>query len=669
MASTMTITPEGQALLDVIAGTESKGAYDIIYGGSRFDDYTAHPNQYVAIPSGPNAGKYSSAAGKYQFLKSTWDSVAKKYDLPDFSPASQDKAAWLHAQDVYRDRTHGHDLQADLSAGGTVNMKRISKALHSEWTSLPGGIEQGQGQGRFQKTYDRVLANNSGHPVPSVGVPNGGSKGKGVDLRAIASQVGNSGAALKPLPFPGRLGEKAAPAALTKLGPAAMNGVRLSPGQHASPPQVPVDAMKQAIQQAEAGAGVVSPSLQRMLAPAKSVTASGKATAVPSSVGANGQAVLRPTSKGTITASGNAAAVPSSIGATAQANLVAAPAVPPKTISPALASAFARLGAAVAGKTTATGTANLRAAVAEPAPVPHPYPVATAAPQAAPVAAVKPRPHVTPATPEERAAGGVLAPGAISPGKSTIVGGIVKVMASDAVKNALPNVKQAISNTTAAVQKNAAQVGDSLGHTASDIGNSLGKTFSGIGNFLAPRAAATPLPVASGPSQAQLLALRAISGAGAARTGATASGSAALKPSGGIAGAALAATGGISGIASRVAGGVSGAVSKPTLTATGTARPSSVPTVSLAQINARQEALKQYQAQVAAQQAAAAAKAKAAAEAQAAARASQLPGTSYLNAQGVNTQGLTIGQQANELNKAMSSSSRDDRGNRSFGPA
>lgn len=76
--------PRVRAFLDAIAYGE--GDYNEIVGGSRFSDFSRHPNKYVP--------KFdSTAAGRYQFLIKTWRETAGKMNLPDFSPHSQDLAA------------------------------------------------------------------------------------------------------------------------------------------------------------------------------------------------------------------------------------------------------------------------------------------------------------------------------------------------------------------------------------------------------------------------------------------------------------------------------------------------------------------------------------------------------------------------------------------------
>nr|WP_248311801.1 glycoside hydrolase family protein [Bosea sp. ASV33] len=127
-----------------------------MYGGKKFDSYADHPRVNVPITSGPNAGRTSSAAGRYQFLASTWDAQAKKLGLKDFSPANQDLAAYDLAKTVYGKKT-GRDLDADLKSKDPGVISGIGAALAGTWTSLPGGIEQGQGSGRFHSSFNRFL--------------------------------------------------------------------------------------------------------------------------------------------------------------------------------------------------------------------------------------------------------------------------------------------------------------------------------------------------------------------------------------------------------------------------------------------------------------------------------------------------------------------------------
>lgn len=118
------LPPEAYQLLGVISGTEAPD-YDVMNGGQRFTGYADHPRTV-------GAGGTSTAAGRYQFVKGTWDRTAKALNLPDFSPASQDFGAWWLAQQDYRTRT-GRDLSADVKAG---NFAQVRAGLADTWEGI-----------------------------------------------------------------------------------------------------------------------------------------------------------------------------------------------------------------------------------------------------------------------------------------------------------------------------------------------------------------------------------------------------------------------------------------------------------------------------------------------------------------------------------------------------
>jgi muramidase (phage lysozyme) len=114
-----------QAFLALIRHTEGAG-YTTLFGGGIVENTDDHPRIAVTRTLG---GKpiTSTAAGAYQFLSRTWDECAKALDLPDFSPANQDRAA-LYL--IERRRA----LPSVLEGDWTTALERCNR----EWASLPG---------------------------------------------------------------------------------------------------------------------------------------------------------------------------------------------------------------------------------------------------------------------------------------------------------------------------------------------------------------------------------------------------------------------------------------------------------------------------------------------------------------------------------------------------
>lgn len=117
--------PQIQAFLRVIRrgeGTADNGGYNRLFGGGTFDSFDWHPN--ILVKKGAWT---STAAGAYQFLKSTWDETARLMDLTDFSPISQDLGALGRL--AYRGAIN------DILAG---NFELALQKTGKEWASLPG---------------------------------------------------------------------------------------------------------------------------------------------------------------------------------------------------------------------------------------------------------------------------------------------------------------------------------------------------------------------------------------------------------------------------------------------------------------------------------------------------------------------------------------------------
>jgi muramidase (phage lysozyme) len=131
--------PSVRRLLNTIRyaeGTAGPQGYQTKYGGGLFNDFSRHPDQAVS------SGKHTStAAGAYQFLTPTWQSVSSKLGLRKFGPQEQDIAAAYLAD------------QRLKSLGGLAALDKqgmspqVASALAPEWASFPtmkGGSYYGQ---------------------------------------------------------------------------------------------------------------------------------------------------------------------------------------------------------------------------------------------------------------------------------------------------------------------------------------------------------------------------------------------------------------------------------------------------------------------------------------------------------------------------------------------
>lgn len=136
------------AMIRLAEGTEGRGVdpYRVCYGYAytvrNMTDHPANTGEWrgerlsdtMCANAGLGPGCVSTAAGAYQIIRPTWNSLKRTLGLADFSPASQDRAAVRLIQD--------RGALQDVYAGRVF--LAISKC-RNEWASLPGNsAKQGQ---------------------------------------------------------------------------------------------------------------------------------------------------------------------------------------------------------------------------------------------------------------------------------------------------------------------------------------------------------------------------------------------------------------------------------------------------------------------------------------------------------------------------------------------
>lgn len=90
----LTQNPNVRVMLDVIAKAEGvKHGYSTGFGNTQLASLIDHPRESKTFTQTDGKKNTTTAAGRYQFTKTTWDDVAGKLGLKDFGPSSQDIAA------------------------------------------------------------------------------------------------------------------------------------------------------------------------------------------------------------------------------------------------------------------------------------------------------------------------------------------------------------------------------------------------------------------------------------------------------------------------------------------------------------------------------------------------------------------------------------------------
>jgi muramidase (phage lysozyme) len=156
--------PHIRALMRTISASESNvpNPYSVLYGGEYTQDLSHHPDRCMSISVGPNSGRCSTAAGRYQFLSTTWTERARFYhpqpvrfmmwESYSFEPQFQDAVVygWLDDPKAWG----GADLRLLLQQG---NVDEVLQHLSPTWTSLGYGIETNSMSTNLPGIYQKML--------------------------------------------------------------------------------------------------------------------------------------------------------------------------------------------------------------------------------------------------------------------------------------------------------------------------------------------------------------------------------------------------------------------------------------------------------------------------------------------------------------------------------
>lgn len=173
--------PNVKAFLDTLANVESGGKYNVSVGGATFSDMSKHPEMY-----NPAAG--SDAAGRYQFISTTYKPIAQKLGLKDFSARSQDLAAVQYLKDL--------GVLDEIMKGDKSSIEDVIRRLRgSTWTGLRR-YGSGQGFEFFQQRKQVYGTQSNAAPAPprrnADQVSAAPSNGRSIAVVPVPSMTGNN---------------------------------------------------------------------------------------------------------------------------------------------------------------------------------------------------------------------------------------------------------------------------------------------------------------------------------------------------------------------------------------------------------------------------------------------------------------------------------------------
>lgn len=186
------LSPQSRAVLNAISSREAS-AYNVLNGGETFDSYADHPRR-------KGANGESTAAGRYQFIASTWDAATAAYEratgvhVPDFSPEWQDRVAIFWAEKRYNERKAANmpSFAQIISSNDPQQYTFIRRVLGNpiddnpnsvEWAGLGDAAMGGEaaGDAKFIEAITGLKGLAGGGTGPSQG-PNPWTDGRFADV-------------------------------------------------------------------------------------------------------------------------------------------------------------------------------------------------------------------------------------------------------------------------------------------------------------------------------------------------------------------------------------------------------------------------------------------------------------------------------------------------------